>query len=443
MTEGSTLSWALRLQAEGHEVRVYHASPEHRGVGEGLVPIERNRDAWMAWGVDDPTALWFFDCTSTDSFDHGFLADRLRAQGRLVVGAGRFMDRLEKDRTFGCALAERSGILCPPTYEFSTVGEAVHFIRAKPPQSVGDGGWAWKSDRYLGQSATYVGDPDEMVRYLEAMIVPRHGDRIKCIVQERIRGTALSTARWWNGSRFVGPFEGTLEHKKLCDGDVGPSTGCALNLVWFYAEDAPKVAKALQWDRLEATFRAKQAPPGLYDINAVVARSGAWFLEWTPRLGIDSELTSQRGISNLGELLVSLARGADVDYLFNTEQAYMSVRLWVPPYPADKVDMDSIAMGGPIMGVGAKHFVPVGVAAGKDGLTVADPYGFVGAALAAGTSLAEGFESVYAYLQDSLVVPDLGYRTDAVRVLQKDIQKMAKAGYYTTDVLELDNEEAA
>ena len=107
--EGSALPWAARLRAEGCDVSMYVVSSLERRVGEGIVPLERNRDRWLAWGTTDPQTLWFFDCTSSDEFDSGALADRLRATGRLVVGGGTFMDRLEKDRAFGCAIAAKVG----------------------------------------------------------------------------------------------------------------------------------------------------------------------------------------------------------------------------------------------------------------------------------------------------------------------------------------------
>lgn len=447
MVEGSSLSWAARLAAEGCDVLLYHLNPDYRHVGEGIVPIAASRDAWLDWGMTDRETLWFFDCTSVPRFDHGALADRLRSAGRLVVGGGTFCDRLENDRTFGETLAKTCGITAPPAHEFSYVSDALAFIRKSKKQQVGDGGWAWKSDRQLAQHGTYVGTPDKLARYLEAMVIPVHGDRIKCILQERVPGVALSTARWWNGIRFTGPFEGTIEHKAFMDGDAGPSTGCAFNAVWFYEESLPKVARLLGWEAIEQQFRARGAPPGIYDVNAVVDRRGAWFLEWTPRLGYDAQLTSQRGYSSLSELLMRLAKGQDIDDLFDLSKLYMSTRLSVPPYPLGKIDVPkSVAMGVPIDGTDGlyeRFFVAAGVRRTGEQLEVADPFGFVGVATTADTSIERGYARILDYLKDELFVPDLQYRLDGAEDVMEDIADMARSGFYTTSVLDDDESEAA
>lgn len=441
--EGSCLPWSARMRAEGCDVLQYTVSPMARRVGEGLIPLEHNREKWLAWGTADSQTLWFFDCTSGDEYDSGALADRLRATGKFVVGGGTFMDRLEKDRSFGVAIAAKVGIMVPPTHEFSSVREAVAFIKSDPRQEAGDGGWAWKSDRDLGM--TFVGDAEKVSVFLEMLVLPKFGDRIKCIVQERVKGTTLMTARWWNGVRFTGPFEGTLEHQALCNDDKGPGTGCSVQAVWFYRESYPKIARALRWEALEAEFRKRNAPPGLYDLNAIADRRGAWFLEWTPRLGVDAEMTSQRAISNLSEFLMRLARGQDVDDLFDIEQTYMSTRIWVPPYPARKVTMDSPAMGVPVLGADGifeRHFVAGGVRLDEQQrLVVADPYGIVGIAMAAETSFERGFEEIDDYL-DEMKVPQAGWRTDGAAALTKDVEELAKAGWHTSDILE-DEESAA
>lgn len=438
--EGSTLSWCKRFADEGCDVQLYQQSSPHRNVGRGIVPMLTNRDQWLSWGLADPETIFFFDCTSTPDFDIGEFADRLRARGRFVIGGGTFMDKLENNREFGATIAERACITTPDAHDFSTIREALSFLRSNPKQEDGDGGWAWKSDRIL-PTRTHVGDPEKIERFLSRVVIPRHGDRIKCVLEERIDGTPLSTARWWNGIRFTGPFEGTLEHQKYGVKDVGPGTGCAFNLLWFYRDALPKIARQLCWDKLEAEFRGRNAPPGLYDINAVVNRQGAWFLEWTPRLGIDSELTSQRGITSLSELCNRLVRGGDIDDLFDCDQAYMSVRLTVPPYPNEHgVDLlKSPALGLPVAdadGLWDGYFVGIGVERGNEGLQVADPYGLVGVAVAEDTTIEGGYGRIYEYLDEELHVPDLMYRTDAVEMLTKDLEALAKAGYGTDEAVE-------
>lgn len=441
MQEGTTLAWARRLQDEGCKVLVHHADSLKRHIGEGIVPIASSLTQWYAFGNAGRDTIWFFDCTGS-----GKTADRLRRMGKLVVGGGEFMDRLECDREFGQAFAQQHGILCPPTRAFSSVKASLSYIQSAK-QTIGDGGWAWKPNEESGGPFTFVGDTEKVLAFAARVVVPQRGDAFPCIVQERIPGVALSTARWWNGTQWTGPYEGTIEEKKFMDGDVGVATGCALNTVWFYLDETPKIAQALRWEALAGSFRAAQAPPGLYDINAIVNRDGAYFLEWTPRLGIDSELTSQRGVTNLSELLYNVATGGEIDHLFRVDRGYHAVRLSVVPYPCEDENVKNItaAIGVPIAGVKSLwrgDFVAVGVKYGKQGLEVADPYGFVGSAVSESRSVNRGFDLIAQSIK-TFDIPGLQYRTDGAKIVSDDLTQMRKLGWETTPYLNVMEKGAA
>lgn len=430
--EGSSIAWARRLFDEGCDVLVYHQLKGSRKVGEGLVPITENKDEWLSWADQDPQTIYFFDCSGAGEF-----AEDLRKQGKLVIGGGKFMDKLEKDRNWGEELAQKVGILCPPTKKFTSISAATKFLESDPEQEHGDGGWAWKSDRFLGSDVTLVSkDTKQILEHLEH-VRERFGDSIKCILQEKIKGVAVSTARWFNGTSFVGPYEGTIENKKFMSGNKGPSTGCSLNTVWFYEKET-KLHQELHFDKLEVEFRNNYAPPGLYDVNCILNQKGAWFLEWTPRLGIDSELTSQRGITSLSKFLQALVLGQDVNTFFKVDSAYHSVRLSVPPYPNELKEDKSSALGIRIKkydGIWDKFFVGVGVSWSEEkGLHVSDPTGFVGVACTASPSITQGFEAIYKFLE-KLSIQDLQYRVDAADIITKDVKEMQKYGYDLTPAL--------
>lgn len=437
--EMSALAWAARLHDEGHEVLVYTPPDKQRvkadrRIGDGIVHKAISREQWMSFGLDDPKTLWFFDCT-----DHGELADRLRATGKRVVGAGSFMDRLENDRGFGTAFAQKCGLQCPPERRFTTISAAIAWLKTNPKQAAGDGGWAWKPYQNLGPEASIcVGSVSEAIDELQN-VQRSKGDTHTGIVQERIPGVAMSTNVWWNGASFTGPYLGTLEKKKLMNDELGPTTGCSMNLVWMYQHAYPKAARALNYACVEDAFRKVHAPSGLYDINAVFNRDGAWFLEWTPRLGIDSELASQRGYVDLGKFLEGLATGRDVAHLMDADRNYLSVRLTVPPYPGDDLKLEkSPAMGVAVRGIDGlweKHFVAVGVSHGPNGYEVADPFGFVGVALVAGTDLVDMGEELMEFC-GTLRIRGLQYRTDVVAAISKDIARLSKTGWTVREVLD-------
>lgn len=428
-TEGTGLCWWKRLKDEGHEVLVYIKPTAQKQIGDGLVDKTGNYASWAEWGKN---GIYFFDGSGA-----GYQANLLRRAGRKVVGAGSFCDKLESERGWTQSLYEGVGVKSPDTKEFKTISAALSYAKGHSQT------WVFKTNRYLEASATYVADDQQdLVRYLEYMRW-KWGDNIPNILQEKLPGFALSTARWWNGKAWTGPYEGTIEHKKFMNDDIGGSTGCSFNMVWFYQEE-PEIARSLQFDKQVGFMRANEAPPGLYDVNALLHEDDgeAYFLEITPRLGYDSEPTSQRGIRDLGKLLSDLAQGGEVGHLFDASQVYCSVRLTVSPYPWEHIEQDApprhSCIGTPIAGADGiwnRHFVGYGVSVDPTrGLVVADPGGIVGLAVAAGPSPDSAYDEVYKYIdrrKGKLRIPNLQYRTDAKAKVLEDLRTISDLGYDT------------
>lgn len=434
--DGVTLSWCRRLMDEGHEVLFYVKKDRKNKIGQGIVPLATSLAQWRAWGMLDKSTIYFFDQTASGDY-----ADELRKAGCTVVNGGSFQDRLELDRSWGTDIARRAGVLIPPTYSFSSISETIAFLKTNPQQEFGDGGWAWKPDRDIGCDATLVASDNQKIIDHVQQIARRFGDGLKCILQEKIDGVAVSTARWWNGRTWVGPVEGTIENKKFMDKNLGPATGCSLNMVWFYRNDNVRIAQELHFDSLAEEFRAKKAPPGIYDINCILDKRGAWFLEWTPRLGIDSEITSQRAITKLGQFIHNVAFGLGVDDLFDTDQAYFDVRLSIPPYPnsIDSKDYKNPALDVQVKGedgLWKGMFVCGGLAYNPQlGLHNVDPSGLVGFIVKAGRSIDKTYDEIYNYIKDKLTIPDLQYRTDAAKTIKDDLKKMKESGWETSPVI--------
>ena len=396
--DGSSLSWQKRLLDEEHEVLVYFDAPKDKGsnqqrhIGDGIVPKATNLMEWLIWGKG---GIYLFD-----SSHFGELAEKLRRRGELVIGGGEFCDRLEEDREFGFSIARAVGIQLPSHKAFSSIPDALKQLRKLKGEHY------FKTDRYLEASATTSGSPEHLHRHLSSYVMPTHGVRISGILQEKLEGFALSTARWWNGTAFVGPYEGTVERKKFLTGDLGPNTGCSFNYLWFYDSNEPLIAEALHFDKIELMFRRERAPVCMYDINALLSKENgeAYFLEWTPRMGYDAQPTDQLGITELGKFLEALVTGKDVERYFVRSAVYGSVRLTVPPYPAENIDLEhkDSGRGVPLTGLDglwSKHFIGYGVAYDEMGYHVADPSGLVGLSGAIGSDPSL-FDSCYAYIKE-------------------------------------------
>lgn len=422
---GYETCFALRLMAEGHEVKFWIKEPACKTYGNGLVPKAGQWPELLAWARDGArtgVSLAFFGSSGI-----GDLADEAQRAGIRTVGGGGFMDKLEKDREFGFKIAADAGCKIPPYQEFKSIDECIAWAQSNPVKPS-----YWKTDKYLDGDTTHgVDDAGHLIEYLEG-VRARYGGNFKNIVQEKIDGVPLSTARWWNGHDWVGPYEGTYENKKFMNGGIGPSTGCSFNAVWFYEDETPIIAQELCWNALSPAFRTYQAPPGIYDINAIVDEQGqAWFLEWTPRCGYDSEPTSTRLLPDLGRHLYSVAYGhtpPEPSYAL----AY-ALRLSVPPYPwehghkDDKGSCDGLQVHGADLNP-RSSFVPYCVRIGDRGLEVAGAEGALGLVYTQGEDIFDLGEQALEEAKKLNRTAGLQYRTDGHKDCAEQAQELLAAG---------------
>lgn len=424
--------WAWRrLQDEGHDVVVYQPpkpnGESHKTIhnGDGLVDRVTSLKAFTDFVGSKGVIVW------EDNYAYE-LADSLRARGFNVFGGGTFCKKLEYDREYGQRIADEAGIRTPPSKTFKTISEAQAYVKSHPTKRL-----YFKPNKSIDSDATCSAKTATgMYLYLQWM-KERFGDSVPNILQEKIEGVAISTAWYWNGKVIVGPVEGTIEHKKYMNDEKGPSTGCCFNVVWFYESPEPYLYEELHLDKVAELFRREQAPPGMYDINAVVDPQGhAWFLEWTPRFGYDSEPTAQLLVSNLGKLYSGMATGTLGELPVTTAEsgsAY-SFRLGVSPYPWEhseemKGANSCVGLPVPIKASSSlyKGFIGYSLKLDKGVLKVASPDGILGLAGTSGTSL-EKMHKYCLQVAESLDVPSLGYRTDGDKVLAADLKTVRQSG---------------
>ena len=414
-----SLGWQKRLQDEGNDVLVLNTEKELRNVSDGIIPLAKNWEEVLSWA--DKDTLFFFD-----SSGNGDKAEEVRALGYPIIGGGEFCDRLEKDREFGLDIARSVGVEIPPYQAFESLTEAEELEIEKEVY--------FKSDEFLESDATKkLEDKEHLIEYFQ-YIRERFGDNITGILQEKVDGFAISTGRWWNGKKWTGPYECTYERKGFLNDDIGGSTGCSFNAIFFYPIP-PYISYALHWEELASKFVENDAPPGLYDINALIDPQGkAWFLEWTPRLGYDSEMSSMRLIDNLTDHLWNISNGKEMP-----EPSYdlsYAVRLTVPPYPyehgspkeegtADGKPVTQIEglWGGPFMAMQCRFDKKLGV-------VVAGNEGIVGVSIATGNDLIALHDEVIEYAKKlhKRGISGLQFRTDGLKCIQEDARIVEKAG---------------
>ena len=125
--EGLIGDTAWTVAKEGHHVKYFIANEEERQIADGFV--EKSDD----WRRD---ANWADVIVFDDVLGQGTEAQRLRRQGKLVVGGTPYTDRLEDDRAFGQEELRAAGVGIIQQKNFTSFDEAIEFVRTNPNRYV-------------------------------------------------------------------------------------------------------------------------------------------------------------------------------------------------------------------------------------------------------------------------------------------------------------------
>ena len=117
---------AIQLLKEGHKVKFYFEDKDSQDVYDGFVEKVSNWKKYQNWA----SVIVF------DDENFGAYADRLRKEGRLVIGGSRYTDKLEINRGFGQKELQKNGIKIAPIWKFSKYDKAINFVRKNPGKYV-------------------------------------------------------------------------------------------------------------------------------------------------------------------------------------------------------------------------------------------------------------------------------------------------------------------
>ncbi|PIN72230.1 phosphoribosylamine--glycine ligase, partial [Candidatus Woesearchaeota archaeon CG10_big_fil_rev_8_21_14_0_10_47_5] len=206
---------AWQVVKEGHEVRYFIEEHTEKDIGDGFVSKTDNWEKEVEWAD-----VVVFD----DVLGQGIKAQRLRSQGKLVVGGTEYTDRLEDDRSFGQEELKKFGIQIIPFQDFTSFDEAIQFVKDKPGKYViKPSGEAQNTKGFL-----FVGEEDDGRDVIQMLGIHKkaHANRIKVFqLQKRVTGVEIAAGAFFNGKEFAMPINVNFEHKKLFPGNKGPSTG--------------------------------------------------------------------------------------------------------------------------------------------------------------------------------------------------------------------------
>lgn len=327
---------AYRLKCEGCDVRLYIQNPELRECFDGMVAKSRDWRNDLPWVGEDGLIVF-------DDVGYGREQDTLRRKGYAVIGGSADGDRLELDREYGQAVLRAAGVTSS-SFETKTMtlSEAIAEVKARK------GEWVVKQADH-NTALNYVGElPDgsdvlAMLEYYKSS----YGGRQRVTLQKRVRGVEIAVGRFFNGNQWAGPIVVNIEHKHLCDGDVGPLGGETGTVMWYERDEKNKL--------FQKTL-AKLSPhlqrtgyKGYIDINCIVQGPKHLFpLEVTARFGSSTiETQCELHKSPWWDFLQSVARGRHYE-LKNREGYALAVALTIPPFPYRTTDPRLAHRGLPI-----------------------------------------------------------------------------------------------
>jgi phosphoribosylamine--glycine ligase len=412
----SDLAW--QVVKEGHDVKYYIKNSEDKDIADGFVPKVNDWEKEIDWAD-----VVIFD----DVLGMGKLADKVRTQGKLVIGGTPYTDRLEDDRAFGQEELKQAGISIIPYEIFYSFDDAINYVKNNPAKYViKPSGEAQNIKRFL-----FVGQEDDgkdIIQVLEAY-KKVWSNKIKIFqLQKRVSGVEVAVGAFFNGHEFVYPINVNFEHKKFFPGNIGPSTGeMGTSMFW----SMPNKIFNLTLKKMEDVLM-REKYVGYIDLNCIVNNNGIYPLEFTSRFGYPTIHIQQEGIlMPMGEFLFGLASGSLTK--FKAKSGFqIGVRVVVPPFPfggeikgphADSRETVILFKKPSLEGV---HIEEVKLINGE--WVVAGAYGVVLVVVGTGSTMKQARDQTYNRI-NNILIPNMYYRDDVGERWFEDSDKLHNWGY--------------
>ena len=147
---------AWQIKKEGHEVKVFIKKKEDNDVYEGILERVDSWEKHIDWA----------DVIVFDDTGFGESAEKLRKQGKLVVGGSIYTDKLEENRGFGQSEMKRAGMNILPTETFEDFNKAIEYIRKSP------GRYVFKPSGFIGSAdkdLLFIGEEEDGLDLIEVL----------------------------------------------------------------------------------------------------------------------------------------------------------------------------------------------------------------------------------------------------------------------------------
>lgn len=408
---------AWRARKEGHGVKYYIQDEGEREIADGFVA---KTDDWMS------EVSWADVIVFDDVLGHGTLAQKLRDEGKAVVGGTQYTDMLEDVRQFGQDELKKFGVSIIPQQNFTSFDEAIDYVGENPGKYVVKPSGEAQNKKQL----LYVGEEDTGRDVIQVL---RHYKQVwshkirEFQLQKRITGVEVAVGAFFNGNEFIHPINVNFEHKKLFPGNIGPATG-EMGTSMFWSQPNTIFHKTLA--RMEERLR-EEGYAGYIDINCIVNNQGVYPLEFTSRFGYPAIFIQEESmITPIGGFLHDIANGLK-PVLKVRNGFHVGVRLIVPPYPfTDREAFDTHSREAVVIfkkpardGIHIEDLKKV-----DDEWVVAGTNGVILTAVGCGQTMKQASCRAYKRIQN-IILPNMYYRRDIGERWIEDGDKLHNWGY--------------
>jgi phosphoribosylamine--glycine ligase len=270
------------------------------------------------------------------------IADALEAAGILVFGPTQAAARLESSKSWCHEIAAAAGVPMARSRSFAgdELGAAMAYVR-----ELGDEGRlaVLKVDGLAAGKGVVVTDSvEQALELLPGFLTGRPFDAPALVIEERLHGREATVLAICDGTRAIA-LPAARDHKRLCDGDLGPNTGGMGAYSPLPDLDDAAVAGILEAVHrpLVAELRRRGTPfRGFLYAGLILTEAGPVLLETNARLGDpEAQAILPRLASPLGPLLLAAAQGrlpaSLPDRVATTPGAAVAIVLAAKGYPGD------------------------------------------------------------------------------------------------------------
>ena len=411
----------MRLQEEGHDLKVFTQDRLCHGTLAGIVPRCEDWRQELPWVGKDGIILF-----ENVAEMRGTLQDELRKEGYRIIGGSAFGDRLENDRFFAQRVLADLGVRVCPMHEFSDHRQAIAFIKQHP------GRYVLKFNGYVPSFKNYVGkyaDGHDVAAIL-AKLPPALATK-SFVLMEYVEGIEMGVGAYFNGESFLTPACLDWEHKRFFPHDLGELTP-EMGTVVSYERTSHFFELTLR--KLEPVLR-QNGYCGYINLNTIVNEHGIWPLEFTCRFGYPGfailDPLQKIGWGDLFSSMIDRSWSS-----FETASGFaVGLVLTTPPFPYERSQVAEL-VGLPVLfdddlSVEDRRHLHYGEVGLEDGrLITTGVAGWTMVVTGQGDTIKTAQKNA-TRLADRVFAPNIRYRRDiGERLIQGNFAKLERLGIF-------------